>query len=445
MAIHKLKSGQKHQESEKGNITKDITLQIAQERLYSFLIEIVQQWSPEDVLLEFKLLFLDLTDSENLGKNTGIYNISFLKKEQDFLQTVKRCFYIIVNNWEAQRKYQDIQKLINLFDNYKNLTKLINSNISIQQNWLKNFVCSETYQGLKSVASKYQHQVQKQAAQKDWANRYTSYSLVAQAFDVNRPKEQQEVARKLSKQMKDKFKFELAMYIARSQSATSSSTRYKNPSVLGDNVINLIKLIVVKKGTFNYENIANIFIKQIENQTLRDFKVSIQKYLFSAGDSKNLVSIVKQQLADKLSTWKEEYDEEIINKNLILRFCNYLIDCLTIEHGKEPSQLFIVLLSHGNPLTLVIILLKIILICRNARSHLEVRIAHLISFYENYPENECKWFINFLEFFNITFAIYAENVEYNLIKMQEDNSMYQSELNLDAYRVFSQLKKDTPK
>ena len=35
---------------------------------------------------------------------------------------------------------------------------------------------------------------------------------------------------------------------------------------------------------------------------------------------------------------------------------------LTCENGKEPSQLFILLLSQGNPLTLVITLLKIVLI-----------------------------------------------------------------------------------
>ncbi len=102
------------------------------------------------------------------------------------------------------------------------------------------------------------------------------------------------------------------------------------------------------------------------------------------------------------------------------------------------------LISQGHALTLVIILLKIILICNNSRRHLETRIAHLIRFYENYPEDECKGVINFMEIFNITFAIYAENVEYNLIKMEEEESS-NPQLNLDGYRVFSQMKVDKPK
>ncbi len=108
-------------------------------------------------------------------------------------------------------------------------------------------------------------------------------------------------------------------------------------------------------------------------------------------------------------------------------------------------MLFVALLSQGHPLTLVIILLKIILICQNARSHLEIRIANLISYYESYSEDECQWIINFMEFFNITFAIYAENIEYNLIKMKEDETNYDSHLNLDTYRVFSQIREDTQK
>ncbi len=235
------------------------------------------------------------------------------------------------------------------------------------------------------------------------------------------------------------------MYTACSQSASSSATRYKNPSILGDNVLRLIKVIVLKKGVFSHENIANIFIKQTQNQSLKEFKESIQKYLFFSIEQQELVETLKQQFAEKLSSWKAEQNEEIITKEFFLRICNRVIDYLTTENGKEPSSLFILLLSQGHPLTLVILLLKIILICRNSRMHLEIRIAHLIHHYEKYPADECKWVINFIEIFNITFAIYADNVEYNLIKMKEEKQSFNPQWNLDTYRVFSQLKIDPQK
>jgi hypothetical protein len=418
---------------------KNSDIQVVQEKIYIFLIEIVKAWSPEDVLREFKRLFLETLDSVSLDSAPGIYRLlNLIDNEQDFRNTLKRCCYILVNNWENHRKYKYIQELVQLFIDYKsNKQEKNNRKNSIYRIWIKNFIKSEDFQELKLFASRNEDKTKNH-----WSNRYTSYLLVAQSVDNNNSQEQQEAARKASKQLKDKYKFELAMYIARSQSNTSGKTRYQNPSILGDELLRLIKAIVVKKGVFSYENIANIFLKQTANQTFSNFKKSLQKYLIFSVQQQQFIETLNQQLLDKILTWKSEYDEDIIDKDLLLRTCNRVIDYLTIENKQEPSPLFVLLLSQGHPLTLVIVLLKIIFICPNSRSHLEARIAHLIRHYEQYSEEECKWLINFIEIFRITFAIYAENVEYNLIKVEEDQHPCEPQFNPDAYRVFSQLKVD---
>ncbi|MBD2526139.1 hypothetical protein [Nostoc sp. FACHB-133] len=420
--------------------SRQINVQIAQEEVYSFFVEIVKKLSPDDVLREFKGLFIDGLDSEESDYIPGIYGIFLDDNEQELCNTLKRCCYIIVNNWKTNRKDKYIQELVNLFVN-ENLKVKDNNDpvIKICKTWLENFVNSKDYQELKLFAAKYD-----ESSKGHWANRYSSYLLIDQSVNKNNPIEQQEAARKLSKQIKEKFKFELAMYIARSQSTVSSTARYKNPSVLGDQALRLIKAIVLKRGVFSHENIAHIFIKQTQNQTLEQFKTNLEKYLFLSVGKQESVEVWKQQFIDVLSSWKKDCNQEVITKELFLRTCNRVIDYLTIENGKEPSSLFILLISQGHALTLVIILLKIILICNNSRRHLETRIAHLIRFYENYSEDECKGVINFMEIFNITFAIYAENVEYNLIKMEEEQSS-NPQLNLDGYRVFSQMKVDRPK
>jgi hypothetical protein len=421
--------------------SSQINVQIAQEEVYSFFMEIVKTLSPDDVLREFKGLFIDGLDSEDSDYIPGIYSVFLDDNEQELYNTLKRCCYIIVNNWKTNRKDKYIQELVNLF---------VNENLQIKENnapivktcktWLQNFVNSKDYQELKLFAAKYD-----ESSKGHWANRYSSYLLIDQSVNKNNPIEQQEAARKLSKQIKEKFKFELAMYIARSQSAVSSATRYKNPSVLGDQALRLIKAIVLKRGVFSHENIAHIFIKQTQDQTLGEFKINLEKYLFLSVVKQESFEAWKQQFIETLSLWKKDCDREFVTKELFLRTCNRVIDCLTIENGKEPSSLFTLLITQGNALTLVIILLKIILICKNSRRHLETRIAHLIRFYENYPEDECKGVINFMEIFNITFAIYAENVDYNLIKMEEEKQSSNLQLNLDGYRVFSQMKVDRHK
>lgn len=417
---------------------KRLDLGTAQEKIYSFFIEIVKKREPEDVLREFQRLFIDFLYTVEQDSPTGIYEFFTDSEEQEFCNTLKRCCYILINNWETNRKYKCIQALVHLLSHCQSNTEST-SNLtkrSIYKIWINNFIKSEEYQEIKLFASR---NIEEQT-KVNWVKRYSSYLLVAQSLDMKNPKEQQEAAIKLSRQLKDKFKFDLAMYIARSQSTSSSTSRYKNPSILGDNVLHLIKAIVVKKGVFSYENIANIFVRQTQNQNFEDFKESLQRYLIFSVQQQNFVETLKQQLSEKLFPWKIEQHKESINKDLLLRTCNKVIDYLTTENGREPSSLFILLLSQGHPLTLVIVLLKIILISKNSRNHLEGRIAQLLRYYNNYPEDECQWLINFIEIFHITFAIYAENVEYNLIKKKEDEQTPEPQVNLANYHVFSQLK-----
>ena len=80
---------------------------------------------------------------------------------------------------------------------------------------------------------------------------------------------------------------------------------------------------------------------------------------------------------------------------------------MTTENHQQPSPLLSMLISQGHPLTVVIMLLKIVLICPSVREHLESCIADLIRYHEKYPE-ECNWMINFIEIFNVMFAIYVD-------------------------------------
>jgi hypothetical protein len=419
----------------------------AQEVIYTFLLDIVRKWPPEEVLLEFKRLFIFHIDSVSSDAMQALYEVVFSNNEEEFKNTLKRSCYILVNNWDASRNYKPIQELIQVFSDpcisrYTNSPTLKRLRI-----WLDNFVRGKDYEELKLFASRYEEH-----EHGPWTARYTSYLLVPQYIDLKNPLEQREAARALSKQLKDRFKFDLAMYIARSQSVTSRERLPKNPTALGDEVLRLIKAIVARRGPFSYANLANIFINQINSLTYKEFKYSLHKYLIFSIENSEFVETLQSKLPEKLQSLYEVHDPEIVTEALLLRTCNRMIEYLTTENQTEPSQLFILLLSQGNPITLVVVLLKIILICKNARTHLEACIAELIRYYEKYPEEECKWIVNFLEIFNVTFAIHAENVQYNLVKMQPDEVTGETEIESppqfadifdpNAYRIFSQLKRE---
>lgn len=427
----------RHTESSDKSYKSRRSTQQAQEILFNFLLEIVNTWHPEDVLLEFKRLFIYHADSSSAAVVPALYDIVFANNEEEFRNTLKRSCYILVNNWGTKRHHKAIQDLIQLFSDSSITRYTVSPTLKRLRTWLLNFVNSQDFEELKLFASRYDDHTH-------WAQRYTAFLLVPQYVDLSNPVEQREAARALSKQLKDRFKFDLAMYIARSQSGNIGGKAHRNPTALGNEVIRLTKAIVARRGPFNHANVASIFLKQTQQLTYKEFKASLQEYLAFAIDNQEFVETLRKKLSEKFASLYESYHDEVVSSALLLRTCNRLIEYLTIENKKEPSPLFALLLSQGNPLTLVIVLLKIILICGHARTHLEACIAELVRYYESFSEEECEWVITFMEVFNITFAIYAENVEYNLIKMNnvKRGSHELSSANLDTYVIFSQLKND---
>jgi len=414
-------------------------IQQAQEILYEFLLELVRKQSPTEVLLIFKQLLIDYDSSIANGEAIqAISELIFSNNEKEFRNTLKRSCYILVNNWETSRNYSAIKELVELFNDLKIHKKTFSPALSRLRLWIANFVKSQDYYELKLFLAKYGY-----SNQEHWSNRYTSYLLVPQYANLNNPLEQREAARTLSQKLKDEFKFDLAMYTARSQSTLQREQMPHNPTGLGDEVLRLVKMIVAKRGSFSYENLANIFLDQTRDLTYRNFKFALQNYLIFSVEHKDFVEVLTQKLAAQLEGLYEGYEAEKLTEGLLLRTCNRVIEYLTTEDQQEPSALFVLLMSQGQPLTLVIVLLKIILICPNARTHLENCIAKLIQYYVSYPEEECKWAVNFFEIFNITFAIHADNVHYNLIRMDGAKQDDQSEAPLDTYRVFSQLREST--
>ncbi len=414
-------------------------LQLAQEKIYSFFLEIVHSWEPETVLLEFKHLFLDPVKAASSSSLHAIYEIIFFDDEQEFRNTIKRTCYILINNWWAARQYHTIQKLIRLFSETKPVEIIASLPLNHLNTWIQNFINSKDYEELKLFASAFENR------QKGyWSHRYTSYLLAAQYVDLKNPIEQREAAKELAKHLKEKFKHDLAMYTAHSQSATVKDSELKNPTRLGDEALRLIKRIVAKRGLFSYSNLANIFTNQNQHVSYKQFKKNLQIYIFYSLyiSNKEFIKTLKAELAKKIDRLYEEREEDTVSNELILRTCNQVIECLTTENQQEPSLLFVLLISQSETLTLAIILLKIVLFCKNVRANLEARIANLIQYYEKLPEEDCWGVIHFLEVLNLVFTVYTEDVEYNLVNIKKNSNDESASDDLDAYRVFSQLKCD---
>ncbi|MCT7974063.1 hypothetical protein [Laspinema olomoucense] len=405
-----------------------------EEIIYSYFLALVATTSPEIVTIEFKTLFIEFV---NTDKNTDAWNVLFriiyAEDEDKFHKILNRCCYILVNNWQSSRNNAAIQDLIQMFQDKTIGSYTASMSLHRLRTWLGNFSNSDDYKALELFASR--------SEDGPWSHRYSSYLLAHQSV-FGKSKEQKEAAKALSRQLKERFKFDLAMYTARSQSQlVSAEVPNKNPTGLGNDVLRLIKTVVAKRGPYNYLNLANIFINQTQGVTYKSFKIALKKYLIFSVEHQTFVDTINNKLSHKLLELGKNHDSEILSPILLENTCKKTIDFLTTETGKEPSLLFILLLANGNPMTLAIVLLKLVLICKSCSPHLEACLANLIRYYEEQSQTECKWLINFLEVVRITFAIYADNVEYNVVRWDGDSTTGFADSENERYRIFSSVKR----
>ncbi len=422
-----------------------------EETIYSYLLAIVKAWEPGQVLDQFQQLFIYQAEVAEPAVLNAIHELVKAGDRQRFFYCLKRCCFILINNWGSTRLYDPIHELIELLNNPGIRTFTHSQNLKRLRKWLVAFTDGAEYRDLKAFAERYGD------GQDRWSQRYMSYLLVPQYFDSSNPAEQRRAARQLSKQLRDRFRLELAMYVAHSQVRTGSTTlaaaharkKTKNPTSLGDNVLQLIKTIVLRRGQYSYENLARLFHHQIVGSTYGDYKIALLKYVLFSVENKAFVKLLLQRLSKRLEELMPERDDEPVSEELIFLTNNRVIEFLTTEDGETPAPLFNLLISQGGPLTLVIVLLKLVMVAPKTRNRLEYCIAKLILHYEEYSTDDCEWFINFLEIFSVTFAIYVEDVQYNLVhippalspaEMAKEKITQSRQRHLDDYRIFSQLK-----
>jgi len=446
-------------ESKEHSYKGRLTVPQAQEIIYDFLLKLVKSCPPDQVLQEFQHLFIQHDESSSSETIPALHLILFANDETEFRNTLKRSCYILVNNWEVSRQYEAIQSLVTLFQHPIIYRPTESHILKRLRQWLIQFTESQDFQDLKLFAARYT------AAKTvnrpgEWANRYIPYLLVPQYVNQENPIEQRRAARTLSRRLKDQFKFDLAMYTAYSQRPNFKRRKVQNPTALGDEALRLIKAIVAKRGDFSHKNLARLFLEQVKGSSYRYFKSSLPYFLLYTVRSHPVAAQLQAYLINRLTPLYSDYDAQMLDSSLLLRTCNRLIDYFTTEDQTTPSHLFSLVLSQGNALTLAVILLKLILISRGSNLYLEVRIADLIRYYEQFPTSQCRWIIHFLEVFRVTFAIYAENIEYNLIRMQNSSNLSlphpdglylpgddglangQAELfteEMETFRIFSQM------
>lgn len=418
--------------------TTDSSIDKAQKNIYDFFLRIIKQSKTEEILNQFNKLFIEYEEVDDIHAYYALGEIIFHDRERDFKHTLIRCCYILNNNWAINGNISACQQLVDLFsaDSIVLPTKIYK--LKKLREWLQQFLQSSEYNTLRSLSGrsgihrKYHN----------WSERFSSYLLISEYADASKPLEQRQYAETLARKIKKQFKFDLAMYTARLDSKLGANPQRQNPTNLGDGVLILIKRVLNKQGNESYQNAAKTFYNQVYNLNFLEFKQSLLSYLGIIQNNLEVSEVINQTVIQRLMHFQEHRHEEEMSLSLLHVTCNRILQYLLLNKRRHPSEFLQLSLECNNLLNLVILLLKTVLIYPNIRFYLESYVAELIKFYSSYEETECRTFINFLDILNVTLAIFDEDINYSLIKM---NNVEQDEqdINLENYRVFSQLKKLT--
>lgn len=419
----------------------------AQKRIYEFFLDIVRHKAPEIVLAEFKCLFIKFGDRRNPEIFQALDQILTAYNEKEFFYTLRRCCYILVNNWSASSNRIYIQHLVDLLQHPSIYKRANSSKLKTLRIWLQVYIKSEDFEYLKlfTLHLDVDHKVNK--GESNWSDRFASYLLAYHYTDQTSSVEQRQAASVLAQKMKEQFKFDLAMYTARIGSNKNDNQQISNPTGLSNNIVNLVTLLLTKKSVLNCRGLASQFIRNSSDLSYGEYKTKLLQYLdFSVADVE-ISETVQKMIHDGLWELKSDRHDYRLNPILVLRTSKYLISEITISDRGHPTELFNILLHHTNPLNLVVLLLKILLINEAIRPYLELKVAAIIKYYSQYSESKCKSVIAFIDMLNIALAIYAGETRYNIVRMNpyvsdvqnpENTDSLIAQLDMQEYRIFSQ-------
>ncbi|MDB9314225.1 hypothetical protein PN462_14020 [Spirulina sp. CS-785/01] len=368
-----------------------------------FFTDAVMQESPEQVLDHFKDLFILKNNQVGVTVEQALYDLIILKHKETFLYVVQRVCFILVKYWWLGDKQDYIPQLLDLFKHNLGAYHNLHPTHRRLRQWLREFVQSEGYENLTLFLPS-----SEKTGKQPWTERYKTYLLAAQYLNTKNPREQREAAEYLAAQLNQQFKFKLAIYTAHAQLSKTSHGFRKNPTLLDDRILLLIQRVINKQKSPNYQGLANIFRQQADGISYRGFKYGFLKYLFHSLEDSKTSEWLRASVANAVKPLYRQYNDKPWNNHLLLRTSNRLIEYLLQPNWSKSTHPLAMLTHQGNYLTLTILLLKIVLLCRPSYKYLMVCLARLIHYYEDVPQGECDWLVKFLETLRVVLTISAE-------------------------------------
>ncbi|MGB3491929.1 MAG: hypothetical protein WBA57_04325 [Elainellaceae cyanobacterium] len=392
----------------------------AENRLFAHLQAQAKDVHPTEAIASFRQLFIDGSHypiPSILSDLDFIVNAGFAQNEYKFI--LNRSCYIFINAWWSISNYRIfIPELIRVFEEPSTSTSY-NQTVKRQRALAQNFAQSQQYFALQRTAMAIEAEwnyTRYQESEKPLETIISRYPYIYEYNLLTRDSnlEQRHTVRAMRQEAQRKFDIDLARYGAfrtTHQNAPESEKARKNPTLLRTDQLDFAVQQFKGKvdGSNTQRDLAQQFITYSKwTRSYRDYKRDLYDYLmpvlqgrFSQGKHH-----FNQRLSDYLQKMLNQYDAQSPSASLNEHTCKKLLNFLVVESMQRPdhANFFDLLGNMGATLT-VSLLLKIVLLCSNAKPWLEQRLAILFNHYAPRPKRDVIWLVEALENTNVAFSV----------------------------------------
>ncbi|MGC9503554.1 hypothetical protein [Baaleninema sp.] len=400
-------------------MAKSDDLYVAEQALYEHLLDLVKVEQPDRLLDRFRSLFVQGSGYPDPEIAAIVRQISRIDEaEREFNSVLNRCCHILINHWQMDSKSQAaIPQLVSTIDT-SGERRMHSREARRLQLLLGQFKESEefvTLQRLVQVVDRTEDRSQppEQRPLSTLIGRYPylyNHSLLSDSSSY----EHQQTIQQLQAKKQRQYEIHLSKYVTykvrRAQLARQNPKLLKNqriikpvrnPTLLEDRELYLaVKQFAGRaEGSYTYKDLAQNFRTHTsQTRTYREFKEDLFEYLITTVDEEYGKRQFYEKLYQHLMNTLPQCDNQKPTDFLIIRTCSQLLNFLVVESPQNPNHYVLIdLLSNIGPTFVMALLLKILLICRKVRPHLEKRFAILFDHYDQSTREAVQWLIKSLE------------------------------------------------
>lgn len=406
--------------------------------LYDYLLKSVQSEPPEQVLENFRSLFIEARGGREPQAYLAMERLVRDKNiDRTFNHIFNRCCHIIINHWQMNPQSQRmIPALIELFEKLPATTNASYNAVNRIRQLVKNFTYGEHFVKIQRIGTivNTKNVSAGTTSVGTLIHRYPylyDYCLLGDDSSY----EHQQTVRRIKSQTERCFEVNLSRYVTykvRMAQLNDSGllvpqtelvNPVKNPTLLSDRELSKsLKHFVGKvEDGQSYKTLSQNFTNHtVHTQTFGAFKDDLYEYILGSLDDKYRRGQFNKKLFHLLQNTMPECDHQKPTEFLLLRTSSQLLNFLIVESSNQPEHyVFIDLITNMGVTKTIGLFLKITLFCKKVKPYLEKRFSILFSHYESFTREGVPWLVKSLENMQLAFSVHFGKVDLSGLKQTQ--------------------------